>query len=359
MKNFQSNRIKVSKTPYGTVKYDAPFTPNIDALKEIKSEHGSRKKILHGLPFSHIPLFLLTAMRRRPEVALAIYFGIFGGIRVGEVCNIRHQDISTFIGGENGEYGLLIPDLRTRIVIEGPNGVTNKQGKVKKAREQKIYNINNMLYWRVLDIATGGGHTAKSLAHHVAQVFATDLTREMLVSAHRHVEQHADNVWFIVADAENLPFLDGSFDAVTCRIAAHHFPHPERFIQEAARVLKPGGKLLLIDNTAPDDELDEFINTVEKLRDESHVRCYRSGEWTTWMEEVGLQVLNSRVRKKHLAFTPWVLRTTRSQEQVETVVQYISTSDQRVSEYFGLVLNDGNYSALDIEEWMVLLVKPA
>ncbi len=61
--------------------------------------------------------------------------------------------------------------------------------------------------WRVLDIATGGGHTAKSLAPHVAQVFATDLTREMLVSAHRYVTQHADNVWFIVADAENLPFF--------------------------------------------------------------------------------------------------------------------------------------------------------
>lgn len=63
--------------------------------------------------------------------------------------------------------------------------------------------------------------------------------------------------------------------------------------------------------------------------------------------------------KKKPGIQAWVQRTTRSQEQEETVVQYISASDQRVSEYFGLILNDGNYSSLDLEEWMVLLVKPA
>lgn len=78
--------------------------------------------------------------------------------------------------------------------------------------------------WTVLDIATGGGHVTKHLSPHVAHIFATDLTREMLATAQRHLSRTCENVWYMVADAEELPFLDQTFDVVTCRIAAHHFP---------------------------------------------------------------------------------------------------------------------------------------
>ncbi|NEU31006.1 class I SAM-dependent methyltransferase [bacterium LRH843] len=62
--------------------------------------------------------------------------------------------------------------------------------------------------------------------------------------------------------------------------AAHHFPNPARFIAEVARVLTPNGKFILIDNVVPDDkQLAAFINTFEKLRDDSHVRCLSMNEW--------------------------------------------------------------------------------
>ncbi|MEW8977321.1 MAG: class I SAM-dependent methyltransferase [Symbiobacterium sp.] len=108
---------------------------------------------------------------------------------------------------------------------------------------------------------------------------------------------------FAVADAEALPFADGSFDVVTCRIAAHHFPAVDRFCREAARVLRPGGRLVVVDNVAPEEpDLDRFINEVEKLRDPSHHRAYRLSEWKGFVEEAGLHFTVAH------RFTSWVDR---------------------------------------------------
>src|SRR6266568_3732312 len=127
---------------------------------------------------------------------------------------------------------------------------------------------------QALDIATGGGHTALAVAPHVALVTVADLTPRMLEKAREFLlAQGVTNAQFQVADAEQLPFAGASFDRVTCRIAAHHFPNVAQSVKEVARVLKRGGLYLLIDCMAPDDqEFDAFDNTVEKWRDPSHGR---------------------------------------------------------------------------------------
>ncbi|MBP1930947.1 class I SAM-dependent methyltransferase [Ammoniphilus resinae] len=212
--------------------------------------------------------------------------------------------------------------------------------------------------WTVLDIATGGGHVTKKLSPHVSRVIATDLTRGMLEAAKKHVQPTCQNVWFMVADAENLPFLDDTFDAITCRIAAHHFPQPHLFIQEAARVLNPGGKLILIDNVVPADEvLAKFVNKLEKLRDESHGRCCSIEEFTKWAMEARLSLEKSRLRKKTFDFPTWVRRTTRSEDQVKQVERHILEADQRLQEYCGLVMKDGTISCIHIDEWMAMFIK--
>ncbi len=145
---------------------------------------------------------------------------------------------------------------------------------------------------RMLDIATGGGHTALAFAPHVREVVASDLTPRMLAAAEAFIRgQGVTNVLFEPADAEELPFADTSFDIVTARIAPHHFPNPRRFVHQAARVLRPGGLFLLDDNMAPEDaELDAFMNRFEQWRDPSHVRAYTVGEWRGWMADAGLTV---------------------------------------------------------------------
>ena len=79
-------------------------------------------------------------------------------------------------------------------------------------------------HWRVLDVATGAGHTALAFAPHVAKVTATDITKEMLAETRKLAKARGlSNVKTLSAGAEDLPFPDASFDLVVCRLAAHHF----------------------------------------------------------------------------------------------------------------------------------------
>ena len=78
--------------------------------------------------------------------------------------------------------------------------------------------------WRALDVATGGGHVAYTFAPHVERMWATDITQEMLDMVKGEAQKRGlANVRTAYAKAEALPFEDGSFDLVTCRIAPHHF----------------------------------------------------------------------------------------------------------------------------------------
>ena len=136
------------------------------------------------------------------------------------------------------------------------------QGYVSSQSHAKGYDLDRLVEiakpqptWKMLDIATGGGHTALKFAPLVKSVIASDLTEKMLTAAEAHIqEKGAVNVSFKIADAEDLPFENTRFDLVTCRIAPHHFPDVQKFTQEAARVLKPGGFLLVQDHVLPEDQ---------------------------------------------------------------------------------------------------------
>lgn len=214
-------------------------------------------------------------------------------------------------------------------------------------------------HWRVLDIATGGGHVAKALSSHVETVVATDLTRPMLAAAAQHHQEHGcTNMLYVVADAEELPFLDTSFDAVTCRIAPHHFPHPDRFIQEVSRVLKKDGLFLLIDNVAPErEDLGVYMNTVEKMRDESHVRCLPVSEWQQYAAQNGLQEEFSEFSRKKHNFPIWVAMTATSPEQMERVEAFLLAADEAKQTYFSVVIENGRVASMQIDEWRAVFKK--
>lgn len=160
--------------------------------------------------------------------------------------------------------------------------------------------------WRVLDVATGAGHTAFAFAPYVEFVVAIDLTPEMLVRAARLAEDaDVSNVRFKLGNIHELPFDDESFDdevydLVTCRRAAHHFSDIQEAINEMVRMLKPGGMLLIDDRSVPDDDfVDSVMNRLDWLHDESHVRQYRAGEWQEMLEAAGCAVVTSEMYTKH------------------------------------------------------------
>lgn len=173
--------------------------------------------------------------------------------------------------------------------------------------------------WTALDIATGAGHTAAAFAPHVARVVASDLTPEMLLQARKlATEKGFHNFETAPADAENLPFADGTFDLVTCRIAPHHFGDVPGFLAESFRVLKSGGTFALVDNVSPDPEttpgfstedLDhaaQGYNAFEKARDPSHGRALTTAEWLALIAATGFALTHREHAPKAMDFATWV-----------------------------------------------------
>jgi len=203
---------------------------------------------------------------------------------------------------------------------------------------------------RILDVATGGGHTALAFAPHVREVVALDLTPAMLAAAARFVgERGVRNVAFRLGDAEALPFDDQEFDLVTARYAPHHFPRPSRFLAEAARVLRPGGRLTMFDNMAPEDEeLDAFLNRLEVWRDPSHFRAHRSSEWLRWMEAAGFAIESADplVRKRY-DFDEWASKQSMAPAERDALERWLRAAPPRCREFFAVTVEDDRVAWLE------------
>ncbi len=208
---------------------------------------------------------------------------------------------------------------------------------------------------RVLDIATGGGHTAIALAPYVKSVSMLDLTPEMLVHARNFArESEVEPVGVIAAAAEAIPFASGSFDLVTCRIAPHHFADVQSFVNEVARVLVQGGAFVLIDSLSPDNkDYDEFINRVEQWRDPSHVRAYSMTEWNAFLTDAGLTLETSEVIVKRHEFASWTERSRMPEGEPQALSDWILSSPQETRDHFSVEVDAG--AVVSFNDFKVLL----
>lgn len=240
----------------------------------------------------------------------------------------------------------------------------HKQSYIDSATHKNQSDLEAIISWlkpdrsqKALDIATGGGHVAKALSSHYGTVFATDLTKDMLQNSASHLTGHT-NIEYVVADAENLPFIDESFNVVTCRIAPHHFPNPDTFIREVNRVMKQNGQFLMIDNIAPeDDALDEFYNTFEKKRDYSHVRALKVSEWETLFHQHDFTIKKRLTRKKNMPFPDWVKRTLQKENDRQAVESYFLQASPEARNHFSVEIRSGSVVSFTIDEYMVLVEK--
>ena len=179
--------------------------------------------------------------------------------------------------------------------------------------------------WAVLDVSTGGGHTALTFAPLVARVVATDLAPGMLAAAEAHARaQGALNIRFQLADAENLPFEDDEFDLVTNRIALHHFSDAPRALAEFARVIRRGGLVALVDNIVPpDEETAAYVNRFEKVHDPSHHWAYPLGTLQEAMRQAGLELEHVETLKKDRDLDAWADRSGASPETKEMLTNML------------------------------------
>lgn len=189
---------------------------------------------------------------------------------------------------------------------------------------------------RALDLATGSGHTALQLAGHFTQVIALDVTPEMLRETRDNAASRlVTNLSTVLGEVRELPFADGVFDVVACRIAPHHFSNLDASLQETARVLRPGGKFYVLDCSAPDDpEALAFIDEIEKLRDPSHVALYPPQRWLKALATAALKVKDITLLPRRYDLFSWLDRARTSERSRHLIFRKIARRTPRLVEFF-------------------------
>lgn len=195
-----------------------------------------------------------------------------------------------------------------------------------------------------LDVATGGGHTARWLAAHGWTVTLGDVSERMLEQAQRLLAEAGLPGTARRFPAEQMPFADATFDLVASRVAPHHFSSPARFVAEAARVLRPGGWFLLIDGSVPDEdpETAAWLHAVEKWRDPSHGRFLSRREWCERVEASGLTVERAELHPMKQPDLEWYFETAATPAEHRRLVrEAIRSASDRVRSAMRLAEEDG------------------
>lgn len=204
---------------------------------------------------------------------------------------------------------------------------------------------------KVVDLGCGAGHASFAMAQGGTYVTAYDLSAEMLAVVATEAQQRGiQNIQTQQGPAEQLPFADASFDMVVTRFSAHHWADVPAAVKEIKRVLKADGELVVIDVVSPEAPLlDTILQTVEMLRDVSHVRDYRISEWCSMLQTGGFVSPEIHMWTLPMEFASWVARIGTTEVRVQALREVFSRAAKEGKDYFK-IKPDGSFS-LDVA-WM-------
>jgi len=179
----------------------------------------------------------------------------------------------------------------------------------------------------VLDVGTGAGHLSFALAPLATRVVALDPSPGMLATVRQAAAaRNLAQIETCEGSADALPFADASFDLVCTRYSAHHWLDVPRALAQLRRVVRPDGFILLIDLLGDEDPLvDTFLQSIELLRDTSHVRDRSVAEWQALLRAAGFDRLEHDAWNTHLQFAPWITRM-RTPEVLVTAIRTLQMS---------------------------------
>jgi ubiquinone/menaquinone biosynthesis C-methylase UbiE len=150
---------------------------------------------------------------------------------------------------------------------------------------------------RVLDVACGAGGLVAEVARDVDRAAGIDLSSGMLAIARSRLSGtgpgRLTNVEFHLGSSDALPVADGEFTALVCTTALHHFPEPQRSIDEMARVLAPGGRVVIGD-ACRDSLPAKLADPLYRRFEEGHVGLQRKRDIEAMLTRAGLRVTGSR-----------------------------------------------------------------
>jgi ubiquinone/menaquinone biosynthesis C-methylase UbiE len=150
---------------------------------------------------------------------------------------------------------------------------------------------------RVLDVACGAGALVAEVAPGVERAAGLDLSSGMLAIARSRLSStglgRLTNIEFHLGSSDALPFTDGEFTALVCTTALHHFPEPQRSIDEMARVLAPGGRIVIGD-ACRDSLPAKLADPLYRRFEEGHISLQRKLDIEAMLTRAGLRVTTSR-----------------------------------------------------------------
>ena len=161
-----------------------------------------------------------------------------------------------------------------------------------------------------LDVACGPGAFVLALAPRVRFARGIDLTEELLQRArYLQFERNILNAAFDRGEAEHLPYPNAAYDLVNCQCSLHHMSKPVVALREMVRVMKPEGRLAVIDTLGPEsDSKFELHNRIESTRDPSHALSLRLTTFLEIFDDLGLEIARQSVRRRQRSFNQWMLR---------------------------------------------------
>ncbi len=142
-----------------------------------------------------------------------------------------------------------------------------------------------------------------------------------------------------------MPFTDEQFDVIISRYSAHHWQHVPTAMKEINRVLKPNGTVIFVDIISSSFPiLDTFLQTIEVIRDPSHVRNYSIKDWVHFIEDAGFELTILEKQTLKLDFDSWVQRMKTPEDQIKTLRYLQENAADVVKKYFN-IQKDGSFES--------------
>ncbi len=171
---------------------------------------------------------------------------------------------------------------------------------LRQAQQEVINLLNPKDDVRFLDVGCGTGWAvgqAFKLFNGKGTFYGADLSEKMIEKAKENFKGYV-NIHFIKANAESIPLEDNCFDIIISTNSFHHYLHPDKALKEFHRLLKPGGKLYILDPTA-DSVFLKLIDKIVKLLEREHVKMYSTEEFKNLFKLTALKYSDTNTITNH------------------------------------------------------------
>lgn len=198
---------------------------------------------------------------------------------------------------------------------------------------------------RIADLGCGGGHVGFAVAPHAGEVVALDLSDAMLAAvAAEAARRGLTNLTTRRASVSSLPLADASFDMVMTRYSAHHWDDVDQGLREARRIVRRAGTAVFADVVTPASPLlDTFLQTIELLRDPSHVRNLTLAGWCASVGAAGFAVTRVTAGRLRLDFSAWITRIGTPALHAEAIRSLQTGAPEPVKRHFAIEA-DGTFT---------------